>query len=201
MINPLVWPRSQPRSPVDNTAVCVETGLLCNSHCNNPINDYYIVNTSHSKKCELTKEIFTDSLSTVQYCFECLPDEGYKKASAKYYDPELKLWYEKNNVSYNAPPSHNINCTAVYNSEGPQIISPSREFDYFVENGGRQQIKLLAASDAGTNYHYWYVNSTFYRKSDPDESLYFTPKEGKNFILCIDDKGRTSRTGITVRTY
>lgn len=181
--------------------VCAETGLICSTHCSNPVNDYYIVNTSHTRRCDLTKEIYTDSLFSVQYCFECLPDEGYRKIAAKYYDPELKLWYEKNNISYETPPPHNINCTAVYDSDGPQIISPSREFDYFVEDGSRQQIKLLAASDAGTNYHYWYVNNTFFSKSDPDESLYFTPKPGQNIILCVDDKGRTSRTGINVTSY
>jgi penicillin-binding protein 1C len=181
--------------------VCAESGLINGAFCTNLVNDYYILNVSHSRKCELTKEIFTDSSGSVQYCYECLPDKGYIKSAAKYYDPELKLWYEENNISYDVPPPHNINCTAVYDSDGPRIISPSEEFDYYIEEGSDQQIKLLAASDAGTNYHYWYINDIYFNKSDPDESLYFTPRPGKNIIQCVDDKGRSSLTGIIVNSY
>lgn len=181
--------------------VCAETGLLPSKYCRNIIEDYYIENRSPNLQCDLYKELFVSEDETIEYCPECLPKEGYKKVAYPFYDSELTLWQNRNNIQVKRPPKHNPDCSARYTSEGPVITSPSAEFEYFIEKGNEEEILLQAASDPNVKTHYWFVNDMFYKKCLPVEKVFLKAKEGRLKITCMDDRGRETTVKVKVSGY
>jgi len=180
--------------------VCAETGLIPSMYCTNIIDDYFIENHSPQKQCDLYKELFVNEDETIEYCPECLPKE-YKKTAYPFYEPELTLWQNRNNVKVKRPPKHNPGCSARFTSEGPVIISPSSEFEYFIEKGNEEEILLQAASNPNVKTHYWFVNDKFYKKSSPEEKTFLHITEGNIKITCMDDRGRETSVVVKVRGY
>ena len=181
--------------------VCAETGLLPSDNCANITQDYYIENISHNKRCDLNRVAYVNDNETIEYCTECLPDSGYKKIVYPSYEPELTLWYIRNNVQIKRPPPHNPKCSARFSGKGPKIISPSPDYEYFIEEDNPQQILLQAASDASVKTHYWFINDKFYKKCDPSEKIFFSPAKGEIKISCMDDRGRENTISINVKSY
>ncbi len=181
--------------------VCAETGMVPSKNCSEIISDYYIKNVSSIKVCDLYKEFWVNDDETIQYCPECLPDSGYKRKLYPVYDPELVLWNTLNNVDFKKPPPHNPNCQARFTHGGPQIISPSENFEYFVENNSGQEILLQAAYSEDVKNIFWYVNDKFLKRCKPDDKLFFMPESVSNKITCLDDKGREKSVLINVKFY
>ena len=180
--------------------VCAETGLIPSKQCTNIIDDYFLENHSPQKQCDLNRELFVNEEETIEYCPECLPKE-YKKAAYPFYEPELTLWQNRNNIKVKRPPKHNPECSARFTSEGPVIISPSSEFEYFVEKGNEEEILLQAASDPNVKTHYWFVNDKFFDKCLPSEKIFLKANDGNIKITCMDDRGRETTVVVKVRGY
>ncbi|MFH1196794.1 MAG: penicillin-binding protein 1C [bacterium] len=181
--------------------VCAETGMLPTQYCANTIDDFYLKNISPNKECDLYKEIYVNLNGTIEYCTECLPNEGYKKEAYPVYPPEITLWFTSQNIIVKKPPPHNPLCQAKFSTKGPAIISPSRDFEYLIEEGKKQEILLQAASDATVKKQYWYVNDMYFKECTPGEKIFFAPQKGKIKITCMDDKGRSETVNITVKSY
>jgi penicillin-binding protein 1C len=180
--------------------VCAETGLLPAKFCRNLTLDFCIEKVSHNNYCRLYQETYVNSEGSVEYCPDCLP-EKYTKAAYPNYPPELELWFQENGVKYKQHPKHNPDCETKYTGREPVILSPSESFEYFVEEKLNEKILLKAAPDAGVRTHYWYVNDKFYNKSSPGKGIFFKPKNGKNKITCMDDKGRDRTVLINVKYF
>ena len=181
--------------------VCAETGLLPNKNCTHLVHDYYIANCSLSKYCDLNKEVYVNLVGTISYCPGCLPKSGYKKEYYPFYDPQLKLWYMQNNVAFKKVPLHNPDCQVKFGGKGPVITSPSKDYEYFIEENSGQEILLQAACGSGIKEIYWYIDDKYFKKSSPGKNLFFKPKEGKTKITCLDDKGRDANVLIKVKYY
>jgi len=117
------------------------------------------------------------------------------------YQPELTVWLSKNSYDYHKPPPHNPNCTAKFAEGGPKILSPSDDYEYFLERNSGQEILLLAASDSRVKTHYWYVNEKFIKKTKPGERVFFIPDEKELKITCLDDKGRDGSVKVSIKYY
>jgi len=180
--------------------VCAETGLLPTKFCRSLTLDYYIEKVSHNNYCRLYQESYINSDGSIEYCPNCLP-EKYTKAAYPNYPPELELWFQENGVKYKQHPKHNPDCEIKYYGKGPVILSPSESFEYLVEEKLDERILLRAAPDAGVRTYYWYVNDKFYNKSSPGKGIFFKPKNGKNKITCMDDKGRDKTISIKVKYF
>jgi penicillin-binding protein 1C len=181
--------------------VCSESGMLPSKYCTKIISDYIIKNTSNNLVCNVHQPVYVDSDETVQYCTECLPSNGYKKVVYPVYDPELTVWLEQNNYNFKKPPSHNLQCQAKFTTDGPKILSPSEDYEYYLEENADQEIMLLAASDSKAKYQYWYVNDKFYKKCKPGDKVFIKPDRDKLKITCLDDKGRDEIVRIKVKYY
>ncbi len=181
--------------------VCAETGMIPGKYCKNITQDFYIKNISNNKVCNLYREIYVSKNEKIEYCAECLPKTGYKKKAYPFYDPELKLWYEKNGIAFIKVPPHNPNCQKRFSENGPKIISPSSNYEYFVEENSSQEILLQAATESGVKTQYWYINNKFYKKSKPGENIFYRPSKGEIKITCMDDKGRDANIKINVQYY
>jgi penicillin-binding protein 1C len=181
--------------------VCSESGLIPTQYCPNTIRDFAIKDQSHNDICNIHKPVYVSLDESIQYCTGCLPSSDYKKAVYAVYQPELTVWLSKNKYDYHKPPPHNPNCTAKFAEGGPKILSPSEDFEYFLEKNSGQEILLLAASDSRVKTHYWYVNEKFLKKCKPGERVFFVPEEKELKITCLDDKGRDGSVKVSIKYY
>jgi penicillin-binding protein 1C len=184
--------------------VCSESGLIPTQYCTSVIRDFAIKNKSNNEVCNIHKPVYVNLEETIQYCTDCLPSSGYKKVVYPVYIPELTVWLSQNKYDFHTPPPHNPDCTARFTEGGPKILSPSEDYEYFLEsphNDEKQEILLLAASDSRVKTHYWYINDKFYRKCKPGERIFFNPKEKDLKITCLDDKGRDRSIRIEIKYY
>jgi len=181
--------------------VCAESGLIPSGDCRTITTDYYIENVSHNETCKQVRTTYVNEEEAIEYCAECLPVSGYKKITYTIYDPELTLWYIRNNYSIKRPPPHNAKCSARFTGGGPKIISPSADYEYLIESGTEEEILLQAASGADVKNHYWFINDKFYKKSSPADKIFFKPRKGIVKISCMDDKGRENAVSINVKIY
>jgi len=181
--------------------VCSESGLISTLYCNSVIHDFAIKDKSHNEVCNIHKPVYVNLDETVQYCTACLPSSDYKKSVYTVYEPELSVWLLQNKYNDQRPPAHNPDCTAKFAEDGPKILSPSEDYEYFLEKDSEQEILLMAASDSRVKTHYWYVNEKFVKKSKPGEKVFFIPNEKVLKITCLDDKGRDGRVKVSVKYY
>ncbi|MCU0332597.1 MAG: penicillin-binding protein 1C [Ignavibacteriaceae bacterium] len=181
--------------------VCSESGLVPTPFCKNVTRDFAIKDQSHNDVCNIHKPVYVNLDETVQYCTGCLPSSDYKKTVYAVYEPELSVWLSQNKSDYHKPPQHNPNCNAKFAEGGPKILSPSEDYEYFLEKNSGQEILLLAASDSRVKTHYWYVNEKFIKKTKPGERVFFIPEEKELKITCLDDKGRDGNVKVSIKFY
>lgn len=181
--------------------VCSESGLLPTKYCPITITDFYIKDKTNNEVCNIHKPVYVNLDETIQYCMECLPRTNYRKDVFTVYDPALSVWLMQNKYDYKKPPKHNPNCTAKFEEAGPKILSPSEDYEYYVEKNSSQEILLLAASDSRVKTHYWYVNEKFFKKSKPGERVFLTPETKELKITCLDDKGRDGSVKVNIKYY
>ncbi len=181
--------------------VCSESGLSPTRFCPNVVTDLAIKDKTHNLICDIHKPVYVNLEETIQYCTGCLPSSGYKKEVFTVYQPELSVWLYQNQYDYHKPPQHNPECTAKFAESGPKILSPSEDYEYFLEKDSGQEILLLAASDSRVKTHYWYLNGQFYKKCKPGERIFFNPNEKDIRITCMDDKGRDGNVKIEINYY
>ena len=181
--------------------VCSESGLIPSNYCLYTITDFAIYDRSHNETCDIHKPVYVNNDETIQYCTGCLPSSSYKKIVYPVYQPELTVWLSQNKSSFKVPPAHNSECTAKFAEAGPKILSPSEDYEYFLEENSGQEILLLAASDSRVKTHYWYVNGKFYNKCKPGERVFLNPNEKELNITCLDDKGRNGRVSVNIKFY
>jgi penicillin-binding protein 1C len=186
---------------LDTREVCSESGMIPTQFCTNRFRDFAIKNQSSNEVCNIHKPVYVNLEESVQYCTGCLPTSDYKKAVYAVYQPEFTVWLSKNKYDYHKPPPHNPNCTAKFAEGGPKILSPSEEYEYFLEKNSGQEILLLAASDSRVKTHYWYVNEKFIKKTKPGEHVFFIPEEKELKITCLDDKGRDGNVNVSIKFY
>jgi penicillin-binding protein 1C len=181
--------------------VCSESGMIPTQFCTKRVRDFAIKNQSSNEVCNIHKPVYVNLDESVQYCTGCLPSSDYKKVVYAVYQPELTVWLSKNKYDYHKPPLHNPNCTAKFAEGGPKILSPSEDYEYFLEKDTGQEILLLAASDSRVKTHYWYVNEKFIKQTKPGERLFYVPEEKELKITCLDDKGRDGSVSVSIKFY
>jgi len=186
---------------VQEREVCAETGLPPSNQCRHKTKDLFIVDKSPLQACDLYQNVYVNADSSLQYCPVCLPESDYQQAAFPIYDPELSLWFEMNEIGVLVPPPHDPACEAKLSGDGPQILSPSPDFEYFIERNSDQELLLQAASAANVSTHYWYINDRYYAQTEAGEKLFYHPRPGKLSIICMDEKGRRTQTEVQVFYY
>lgn len=187
---------------VGERMVCSESGMLPSAEdCPHTVSDFYIKNISPLNTCNLYQELLISTDEQFQYCPVCCPPEGFTRKKYPVYKPEVALWLRTNLIGMNVPPPHYPQCPAKFSGEGPRILSPASNNEYYIEKGREQQIALQAAADAAVSNIHWYVNGTFISTVNKDEKIFITPPSGWLKITCVDDKGRRSETKVKVVEY
>ncbi len=190
-----------PPKGLDFRYVCSETGHLPADFCHNLTMDYYIPGVSSNKHCEHRKKVFISPDSSVSYCGECLPENGYVKADYTNIPPELIAFCESERIACQKIPEHNPNCIRIFRDKPPAITSPVNEKTYIVERGEDSKIMLSCIANNDVKKVYWYINDRFLMSENSGKSVFFIPPLGDVKISCSDDKGRNSNIYIRVENH
>lgn len=178
--------------------VCSQTGLLPAQGCEMQELDYHLHGVTPAQTCDRYREILTDPAGKVRYCTECLPPNGFVRQHVPIYPPELLLWYDAQNISYQRPPVHNPDCEGVFYTDGPKITSPAEADEFYVAEG--QELLLQARPEADAGLHYWFANDRFLGAAAAGSRFFFRPPEGMVTISCLDDKGRMENVTVQVNS-
>jgi penicillin-binding protein 1C len=183
---------------LDFRYVCPESGKVPEAFCQNFVMDYYIPEVSSIEKCGHLKNVWITADGHFSYCTNCLPESGFKKKLYPNISPELIDFYRTENVSYEAIPEHNSNCTRIFAGLAPRIISPLNGKEYIMDKEEPAEIMLRCNPENEVRKVHWYINDKFYKTAGATEKVFFKALEGKNRISCSDDKGRNSNCSIVV---
>ncbi|MDT3696898.1 MAG: penicillin-binding protein 1C [Ignavibacterium sp.] len=181
--------------------VCSESGLLPLQFCKEQINDIAIEDRSHNSYCDIHQEVFVNEEESIQYCFECLPTSNYKKKIYTVYKVEYQDFIKKQFINYDKVPFHNPECARLKYDGELKIISPSENFEYFIDRNDPQEITLQAVADYKAKQVYWYVDDKLIRRASSSEKVFHRFDEGKHTIVCMDDQGRSVKIVINVKKY
>ncbi|QQS35213.1 MAG: penicillin-binding protein 1C [Ignavibacteriales bacterium] len=182
--------------------VCFESGLLPTPECKNLVKELAVKNQSHNEYCNLHQTLYVSEDESIQYCKECLPLNHFKKVNFTIQKPELISWFSKNNIPFVHVPEHNNDCPSRRRGTGPKIVSPSENFEYFIEANSQQEIVLMASSNPGIKYHYWYVNDKFIKRSQAGQRVFYKPEKAEMLnIVCMDDQGSQRSVKVSVKSF
>lgn len=180
--------------------VCNESGQLPNDFCANQVVDSSIKSKTKYIKCQHLQPVFVSSDSSVSYCQSCLKSvKSYLTALYPSHPPELIDYFDSEKITYTQAPSHYQFCERVYPDQGLEIISPTDNALYYVDENDTNQMMLKALAPSNATTFYWYINDVFYQSTNADSSIYFTPPSGKVKISCSDDRGRNKDVMIEVK--
>jgi len=179
--------------------VCDETGKVPNNWCTNQVMDYYIPGVSSTEMCDHMQMVYTDDKEKYSYCLSCMPKGGAVQKLYPHYPPEMINYFNLYHIPYKKVPEHNPECPRVFKDKALAIQSPVNGMEYILMKKESRNIMLKCDAGNDVTAIYWYVNDRFYGKSKPDQSLFFTPQDGKVKVSCTDDKGRTADVHISVK--
>ncbi|MBI1341398.1 MAG: penicillin-binding protein 1C [Terrimonas sp.] len=188
-----------PPADCDTRQVCSETGLPPSEHCTNLILDHFIPLVSPAKTCHHLQEILVSSDEKISYCKVCVPANGYKKKWMRIIDQDMQAWYTENRIAFEKIPPHNPDCEVVFRGKAPKISSPTSHAEYFISKKNPEPLLLSCKTGNDVSKVFWYIDDQYYKTSNPEEKLFFIPREGTVKISCTDDKGRNSNISIIVK--
>lgn len=181
--------------------VCSVSGLLPTKFCKELVNELAIEEQSHNIYCDIHQEILVSEDEKIQYCSECLPYSNFKKKIFTIYKPEYQNFIRRQFINYDEIPPHNPECIRLKFDGELKIISPSENYEYFIERNDPQEMTLQVLADYRSKKIYWYVDDKLIRRTNPSEKVFYRFKGGKHTIVCMDDLGRSSRIVINVKEY
>lgn len=201
IFNTLKHPKklNQPPESLAYRFVCSESGLVPNEFCENQIMDSFIKDISSVKKCTHKKSVWVNPHATVSYCTACRPVNGYKTLWYPNHSPEMITYFQKEQIKYQAIPTHNPECERLFTKGSPQITSPLADTEYFVDVRDSTQIMLSCNVQSDVEQVYWYVDNAFFKSAQAQDRLFFTPRSGRIKISCTDDKGRNTDVEVNVK--
>ena len=183
----------------DIRMVCTETGLPPADLCDHLVTDYFIPLVSPAKRCDNREEVLVSADEKLSYCRVCLPEGGYKKKVYKVVPPEMKDYYETNQIAYVPIPPHNPACEKLFHEGGPVVTSPANGSEYLIKQKDPEPVQLRCRVGNDVGKVYWYINDKFYKAGDAGQKEFFVPVEGPVKISCTDDKGRNKNVWIRVK--
>lgn len=189
----------EPPQGVELRKVCSQSGLPPGPNCSSLLSDYFIPLISTTKLCSHLQEFKVSPDSSITYCEACAPASGYIKKLYKNIAPELQDYFARNGMPYQTIPQHNPACERIFKGEGPTIIFPVNNAEYFISKKDPEPLQLSASVPADVSKVYWYINDRFYKATNRNQKQFFVPEEGQLKISCSDDKGRSKTIMIRVK--
>lgn len=180
--------------------VCIETGNLPNSFCENLVEDFYIPLVSSNKKCDHLKKVYVNKTASLSYCMNCKEED----AQEKYYPhlpPSLIKLYQTKEIHFEKIPPHNPNCKSRKKDETLKIFMPKNGAEYLIDHLNPKKLSLECEFPLDTDTLFWFINGKFYHKQAVQEQVFFQPKPGFYEIEVLDNQGRKDKIQIQVKYY
>ena len=178
--------------------VCARSGDLATSLCDVVIDDYYSTSRSSSVPCKLHREFMIAMNGETHYCPMCVGSQSYFLRTFVDYPPDLLAFWKKIDQPFTAPPPHYHSCTLVNSTSGPTIVSPTDNMTYFLVSQ-QQKIALQATTPLDIRTCTWYINDRYYGQQGVGQKLLASLGSGRNTILCLDDRGRSTTVTVHVK--
>jgi penicillin-binding protein 1C len=191
------WFRQPPGC--DTRIVCSETGMPPSEQCTNLVSDYFIPLVSPNIVCNNRQKIDLSPDGRISYCRYCRPQTGYKEKWFRIYSSAMRAYYDEHHVAYERIPPHNPACQTIFGNEGPVILSPSPNAEFYISRHKPEPLELSCRTSGDVAKVYWYINNAFYKSADAHARSFFMPGEGPIKISCTDDKGRNRDIWIRVK--
>ena len=183
--------------------VCSVSGGLPNENC--PINEWawFIPGVSPIEKCKIHRKINIDSRTG--YRTDETPEENpnVKSIVREFWPSDLQTIFEQAGLPRIMPPDYppdEIKFDHKRQGYPPEIVSPMTGTDYvFRQNHPeRNKIMLYANADADTSELLWFNGANFLGRTNPGQSLEWSPKPGFYEITVTDQKGRSDMVLVKV---
>lgn len=181
--------------------ICTETGQVPGPYCTNLGQDYFIPGISRHIPCTCRKKIPINESKTLSYCMSCKPSDGTHEELFRIYPPSLIRYFEDAKLTYEKVPTHNPACPRIFVNEGPNIVSPTDQAEYLIEQEEKAKLHLIAEVDARVKEIYWYVNDKLVGSCLAKDDFVAELPNGAVKISCTDDQGRTNHIYIQVKRF
>jgi penicillin-binding protein 1C len=183
---------------INTRDVCAESGKLPTPRCKHIIEDFYSMNHTLGKFCDVDNEYFISLDGKKQYCASCIGNHNYKSVTYQDYPKELLNYWKKIGKRYTLAPPHNPACQRLFAGEGPKIISPTNAMTYLLTSDD-EQIAFQASSGVDVHDQCWYLNNQFLGRVNAGTKIFKPLVSGQYVASCLDDKGRLSIVKILIK--
>jgi penicillin-binding protein 1C len=181
---------------INTRDVCTESGKLPTQHCTHLVEDYYSISRTIQQYCDVDNEYLISSDGTYQYCSSCVPRNNYRTVVYQDYPAELITFWRQNGKKLRMIPKHNPQCDRFFGGNGPHILNPSKETNYFLVSN-TQKIPFQASSGVDIREHVWYLDNTYLGRKKSGDKFFLKLDAGSHHVSCADEKGRMS----TIKFY
>jgi penicillin-binding protein 1C len=185
---------------VREVEVCSVSGCLPSEYCDHKVKALFIPGSSPIESCSIHRSVIINK--ETGYRVEREGENTEKVIREVWPSDMLNLFEEAGLPRPISPPYESSLSEEKLNQTGtpPHILSPIREGQYIFRPGDEEgnRIPLTASADGEVKAVFWFVDGRFLGRSDPRETLYWSPTAGTHRLILLDDKGLSADRTVEV---
>jgi penicillin-binding protein 1C len=193
------WPR-----PIDivEREVCALTGRPLGASCPSPALGLFPAGAPPLDPCRVHREVLVDPVLRVECCASCRTADA-RPSIVESWPVAIERWIRDARAAAPKRFPHRSECRSVTGGEaGPRIVEPAHGTEFFLIPGVfvDDRIRLTAAAAPDAPRVHWFVDGTLIARSEAARAVEWTLVPGRHDILCVDERGRSAHSRISVRT-
>ncbi len=180
--------------------VCVVSGQPVGRFCDKTIKEHFLIGKSPSSRCTVHRPILVDRGTGMRITAACAANVEFDRQVVEIWPPTVASWLVQQGLATPLPRLH-ANCSQIASAARPVIVSPPdgamfHLIDHIPEE--YQKISLEASLPDGDGTVHWFVDGELLVSSGAADRTFYLPKPGRHTLLCVDDQGRSAKSGFTV---
>jgi penicillin-binding protein 1C len=162
---------------------------------------WFIPGKSPITRCEIHRQVVLDTRTNRR---SCNPKSKYNKTEVyEFWPSDLAVLFEEAGLKRRVPPPYSKSCHQPLEDQKRSVISvtsPKKNVTYAVraDEIEREQIALIATSDADARILHWFVDTRHIGSTAPGQTLFWTPRPGAFSIRVVDEQGRSDSRELKV---
>ena len=187
-------------SGVSTVDVCSVSGAIPGEYCRHVKAALFIPGVSPIKKCEVHRPFWVNEETGLRVRGE---RDGARMIIREVWPSDLLEMFRESGIPRPVPPPYEEAeppGDAGKRKSRPTIISPVSQAAYILrpEKDRFGEIPLMGSADGEVNEIFWFANGVFLGRSEPKESLIWTPVPGQYNLILLDDRGLSQDREVTV---
>ncbi len=178
--------------------VCAISGSIPGKYCQHLEQALFMPGISPAKLCGIHRPFWIDEETGLRVRTE---GAGTKMIVREVWPSDLlKLFREAGIPRPVPPPFEDKGIHTDRRMIQPTILSPVARATYILrpELDRFGKIPLMGAVDGEVNEIFWFANGIFLGKTQPEETLIWTPSPGQYDLILLDDQGLSQERSVTV---